>query len=171
MAPKPMFPCGPESTSSVPDRLPTLEVGTHGPSDGRMNVLEAATWLAGEEWGDQPHAVHPAIARIMRSVVAYPANATAELWPLLLASVGSASGYPKPSLWIRGVRARARVRRNPSDAVNAWRALVRRRVLASGKRSSGRSARRLADAIAGIFRFPPPGLRQDRDVWIDTFSY
>ena len=169
--PGPSYPCDPESTWSVPDRLPRLEPGTHVRSNGRMNVSEAATWLAGEESSDRPLAVHPAIACLMRSIAVYPDEATAVLWPLLLASVGSASGHPRPILWIRGVRARVKVRRNPSHAVDAWRTLVRRREMALDKKSSGPSRRRLASALVRMCKLPASGPRKGGDVWIDTFSY
>lgn len=164
------YACGPERTSPVPDRLPRLQPGTHVPADESMNVLEAASWLGGDEWGEQPRSVHPAIVLVMRGVVTYPDDATGELWPLLLASVGTASRHPRPVLRLRGAHAHAKVRRNPGRSADAWRALVHRRVAALSSGPHGPKRRRLSVALARLGRLSGPGPRQDRGVWIDTFS-
>ncbi len=138
MSPDPFSPRCPKRTWWIPDRLPRLEHGVHRPTDGRMNVLEAAAWLAGEEQRELPRSVHPAVARVMRCTAAYPADATAELWPLILASVGSDVGRPRPLMWLRGVVALRRLRRHPERALAIWRGLVLERAADSGERTPRR---------------------------------
>ncbi len=115
-------------TRFVPDRLPTLEPGVHRPSDSRMSVSEAATWLAGGDWGSVPRPLHPSISLVLASARVYPEHATAELWPLLLLSVGARAQHPRPVMWVRGVRARRLLRRDPSAWLPAWHVMVDPRV-------------------------------------------
>ncbi len=75
----------------VPDRLPVLDRGRHAPGDGKVCAMEAAAWLAGEPWTDHPRSVHPVIAMVARAVNDSVSDAQrAKLWPLVIASVGTA---------------------------------------------------------------------------------
>lgn len=46
----------------VPDGLPSLARGAHGPREGQACVMELISVLAGEEWSDHPKCVHPMLA-------------------------------------------------------------------------------------------------------------
>ena len=76
----------------VPDRLLRLDRGSHRASSGRACAMEAASWLAGESWSDHPRSVHGAIAGVARAVNDEVDDAERQqLWPLILASLGTAS--------------------------------------------------------------------------------
>jgi hypothetical protein len=85
----------------LPDWLPTLDKGNHEPHYPQLCAMEAAAWLAGEEWSDHPRSVHPVIAQAARR-----ANDTLadderqDLWPLVLASIGTRAPW-RPILWYR----------------------------------------------------------------------
>lgn len=165
--------CDPSAAWSVPHRLPILEPGAHRPSDGRMSVLEAASWLAGEGWSDHPCSVHPSVAHVMANAGAYPEPATAELWPLILASVGTARGRPRPLMWIRGLRARLHLRRDPRIWLRAWHAIVDRHIVRRPPtRCSSRTGSKPCSTERRVTRTPSPRTRQPRTdawIWIDTF--
>ncbi|HVB07116.1 MAG TPA: hypothetical protein VNF07_12795 [Acidimicrobiales bacterium] len=79
---------------AFPDRLPTLERGSHGSGEPGICAMEAAAWLAGEPWTDHPRAVHPVIARVARATNdALDDDERQRLWPLILASIGT--GRPR----------------------------------------------------------------------------
>jgi hypothetical protein len=86
---------------ALPDWLPTLDKGKHVPHQPRFCAMEAAAWLAGEEWSDRPRSVHPVIAQVARR-----ANDTLtdderqSLWPLVLASIDTSARW-RPILWYR----------------------------------------------------------------------
>jgi hypothetical protein len=46
----------------VPEGLPRLSQGSHGPGEGRACVMELVSVLAGETWSDHPKCVHPLLA-------------------------------------------------------------------------------------------------------------
>jgi hypothetical protein len=112
----------PESMESgFPDRLPELDRGAHLPGSGRACAMEAASWLAGERWSDHPRSVNPAIASVARWVNdVVDDHERQQLWPLILASLGTASGGFRTNRRLRrltreaGCRAAARGR--PADA-------------------------------------------------------
>jgi len=75
----------------IPDRLPMLSASAQAFGTGRASVMQAAGWLASEEWSDAPRCVHPVVAAVARDVGALVSDATRErLWPLVLRSVGTA---------------------------------------------------------------------------------
>jgi hypothetical protein len=75
----------------IPDRLPTLDRLSHPPNDRKACAMEAASWLAGEEWSDHPRSVHPVVAAIARGVNDRMSDAgRARLWPLVLRSLATA---------------------------------------------------------------------------------
>src|SRR5690348_6850638 len=45
----------------------TLESGAHDADDGRMCVMEAVAWLAGEPWSDAPQCASPVLAAFCRA--------------------------------------------------------------------------------------------------------
>jgi len=60
----------PETTTILPDRLAvlaTLAKGQHDTPDDGMCAVEAAAWIAGDEFGDHPSCVSPVIAAFCRS--------------------------------------------------------------------------------------------------------
>lgn len=86
---------------ALPDWLPSLDKGKHVPHHPRLCAMEAAAWLAGEEWSDHPRSVHPVIAQVAR--VANDTLTDDErqgLWPLVLASIGTSAPW-RPILWYR----------------------------------------------------------------------
>ena len=78
-----------------PERLAqvtTLLSGDHAPNtDGAMCAMEAAAWIAGEEWSDHPQCVCPVIGAFMRSWNdALPdADRTRLLLPLIPKTIGT----------------------------------------------------------------------------------
>ncbi len=117
--------------------VPFIDWGTHQPSDGKACVMEAASWLAGEEWSDHPRSVHPVIARVARSVNDSLGVAERQrLWHLLLLSLDTARPY-RPLLNWRLERLRRRTVARQLDGTGSspvtW------------DRVRGRSARRCDD--------------------------
>jgi hypothetical protein len=47
-------------------KIVTLDKGNHDPASGQMCAMEAAAWIAGEEWSDHPQCVSPVIAAFLR---------------------------------------------------------------------------------------------------------
>ena len=77
-------------TTVIPDTLPALGSGDHRPGSMTPCAMEAASWLAGEAWSAKPRSVHPAIAAVARAVNDAVSDADRqELWPLILASLGT----------------------------------------------------------------------------------
>jgi len=72
-------------------KIATLDKGTHDPASGQMCAMEAAAWIAGEEWSDHPQCVSPVIAAFLRSWNdALPdATRTTLLRPLLPLVIGT----------------------------------------------------------------------------------
>lgn len=111
--------------SSIPDHLPTLDVGRHGPAEGKMCAMEAAAWLSGEEWTDHPRTVHPVIARVARGTNDRSADADRQrLWPFIMASLGTARPRQPLLTWRLDHRARRVLARCPDDWRGAWEALL-----------------------------------------------
>lgn len=53
---------------NIPDYMPILSAGGHeSPADGAC-IMELASFLAGEEWTDQPECVSPVLAVVARHV-------------------------------------------------------------------------------------------------------
>lgn len=74
-----------------PDRLFILDRGRHAENMERACVMEAASWLSGEPWSDHPRSVHPIIAQVARTTNdELDDEARQALWPLVLASIGTA---------------------------------------------------------------------------------
>jgi len=77
--------------TEVPDRLLRLDRGWHRASSGLACAMEAASWLAGEPWSDDPRSVHRVIADVARWVNDEVDDAERQqLWPLILASLDTA---------------------------------------------------------------------------------
>ena len=113
-----------DQTSSIPDRLPRLDWGSHKPDDGKLCAMEAAAWLAGESWTDHPRSVHRVVAFVARQVNdAVSDDVRQTLWPLIIDSLGTA----RPFNLVRGVRLRRRAARSLAqarvrdDLPQAWR--------------------------------------------------
>ena len=72
-------------------KIATLDKGIHDPASGQMCAMEAAAWIAGEEWSDHPQCVSPVIAAFLRSWNdALPdATRTTLLRPLLPLVIGT----------------------------------------------------------------------------------
>lgn len=89
--------------------------------------MEAASWLAGEPWSDRPRSVHPAIAAVARWVNDnVDDNRRQNLWPLILASVGTAARH-RPLTWWRLHAAAIKARHSArSDPPQAWRQVLDR---------------------------------------------
>jgi hypothetical protein len=47
--------------------ITTLDTGAHDPTDGKMCVMEAVAYVAGEPWSDHPQCVSPVIAKFLRT--------------------------------------------------------------------------------------------------------
>lgn len=111
---------------TVPDHLPVLDRGDHSPDEGRACAMEAASWLAGEPWSSHPRSVHPIIARVARTANDQLDDEHRQLlWPLVLASVGTARPF-RPFLY-RKLRASMRTQsRNGGreDLRGMWRNLL-----------------------------------------------
>ena len=87
-------------TLGTPDQLPSLARGNHTPDEGKACAMEAASWLAGESWSDRPGSVHPVIARIARRANdSLDDDERQQLWPLILASLGTARPYRPVLSW------------------------------------------------------------------------
>jgi hypothetical protein len=116
------FPAG-----ALPDHLPRLDRGAHPEGSGQVCAMEAAAWLAGEPWSDQPRSVHPVVAHVARAVNDRIADDERQtLWPLIVASLDTARPrHPILSLrlsWYAG-RSTARAARQ-GDLRPAWWAVL-----------------------------------------------
>jgi hypothetical protein len=108
----------------IPDRLPRLERGQHWEGSGKACVMEAASWLAGEPWSDHPRCVHATITRVaIRANDRLNDEDRQRLWPLVLASVGTAKPFDV-RLDFRLRVAAFRARRRSLGLVDVWRALL-----------------------------------------------
>jgi hypothetical protein len=108
----------------IPDRLPRLERGQHWEGSGKACVMEAASWLAGEPWSDHPRCVHATITRVaIRANDRLDDEDRQRLWPLLLASVGTAKPFDL-RLEFRLRVAVFRARRRHLGLVDVWRAVL-----------------------------------------------
>jgi hypothetical protein len=108
----------------IPDRLPRLERGQHWEGSGKACVMEAASWLAGEPWSDHPRCVHATITRVaIRANDRLSDEERQRLWPLVIASVGTAKPFDvRLDFRLRLVAFRAHRRRLGLDEV--WRAVL-----------------------------------------------
>jgi hypothetical protein len=139
---------------ALPDWLPTLDKGKHVPNQPRLCAMEAAAWIAGEEWSDHPRSVHPVIAQAARV-----ANDTLtdeerqDLWPLVLASVGTRARW-RPDLWYRLVRHGLIMQRKyPGNPRKVWEELLKEHARETGRSPDlplGRSDPRASSAIEGL---------------------
>lgn len=119
---------------ALPDWLPTLDKGKHVPHRSQLCAMEAAAWLAGEEWSDHPRSVHPVIAQIARL-----ANDTMtdedrqSLWPLVLASIGT-SAPRRPVLWYRLMHYGLMMQRKyPGNSRKVWEELLKEHAFLTGR--------------------------------------
>jgi hypothetical protein len=53
---------------NIPDGLPTLSAGDHGPDEGQACVMEYVALLNGEAWTDNPSCTHPLLAALAQLV-------------------------------------------------------------------------------------------------------
>lgn len=104
--------CIPADAVSIPDTLPVLSAGNHPPGSPTPCVMEAASWLAGEEWSDQPRSVHPLIAGVARAVNDRVSDEERQtFWPLILASLDTARPRNRALDW--------RLRRHVARSIRA----------------------------------------------------
>lgn len=113
------------SPITIPDSLPTLARGDHLPDDGRISAMEAAAWLAGEQWTSYPRSVHPVIGHVARAANdRLDAAALQCLWPLILTSLGTAHPW-RPILRWRLGRLRSRSGAETGEELrDLWEALL-----------------------------------------------
>jgi hypothetical protein len=126
---------------SVPDRLPILTRGGHSPNEQQACAMEAASWLAGEHWSAHPHSVHPVIASIARQANDELDDEQRQaLWPLVLASLGTARRF-RFRLYgqlRRVARNELRARRTaPRELREVWAILLEEHVRLTGHQSVG----------------------------------
>jgi hypothetical protein len=124
------------SDVAVPDRLPLLDRGSHMPHRSKVCAMEAASWLAGEEWSDHPRSVHRVIAQAAR--VANDCLTDTErqaLWPLVLASIGTGTGW-RPVLWWRLARHEMQMQRSyQGDPKRVWEEVLKEHSRLTGHRA------------------------------------
>jgi hypothetical protein len=112
---------------SLPDRLPLLASGAHRPGSMHPCAMEAASWLSGEPWSDHPRSVHPSIAAVARWVNdSIDDDSRQRLWPLILASVGTARRNVLLHWRLSTAAAAAKRRAAGVDPVRAWREVLDR---------------------------------------------
>lgn len=108
-------------TWAVPDRLPTLSRGSHEPGSFEPCAMEAAAWLAGDAWSNAPKSVHPVIASVARWANDHvEERELPDLWPLILASVGTATRYHPILSWRLRVTAAKAQKAFRQDPIRAW---------------------------------------------------
>ena len=132
----------------LPDRLPVLDRGAHPPGSGKACAMEAASWLAGERWSDHPKTVHRAIATVARWVNdAVDDEERQDLWPLILASVGTG---PSNTFFVdrklrhlaRSAGCKAAVLGHPVDA---WMAVLEEHQVLTGQQPARMPVERIVD--------------------------
>jgi hypothetical protein len=112
-----------QAVLGIPDHLPSLARGNHTPDEGKACAMEAASWLAGERWSDHPRSVHRVIAGIARRANdSLDDDQRQQLWPLVLASLGTARRYRPVLNWRLKWTASRLPGSLPADAV--WEALL-----------------------------------------------
>jgi hypothetical protein len=120
--------CIPSDAVSIPDTLPILSSGSHPPGSVTPCVMEAASWLAGEEWSDHPHSVHPVIAAVARGINDHVTDDERQtLWPLILASLDTGRSRSHVVNW-RLQRFARRVVRSAGDQPTreTWQSVLER---------------------------------------------
>ena len=135
----------------VPDWLPRLDKGRHVPHCSQVCAMEAAAWLAGEKWSDHPRSVHRVIAQAARVANdTVDDNDRQELWPLVLASVGTGAPW-RPLLWYRLARHQLMMqRRYPGNPRKVWEELLREHARVTGRKSGSVSDRRIESLAAHL---------------------
>lgn len=79
---------GKQCQSELPGQTPSVGLGFPPNDEGQVCAMEAAAWLAGEKWSDDPKTVHRAIRWVARSVNDEVSDDVRQtLWPLVLASL------------------------------------------------------------------------------------
>lgn len=112
------------ATLDVPDSLPRLGKGHHAPGSTTPCAMEAAAWLEAEPWSDHPRAVHPVIASIARQVNDNLSDERRqELWPLILASIGTRRRGHLVLRW-RLARCAQRASRRYPPTAQRWEAVL-----------------------------------------------
>jgi hypothetical protein len=131
----------------LPESLPRLDRGAHRDGDGHVCAMEAAAWLDGEPWSDNPRSVHRVIRDVARTVNDRVGDDVRQtLWPLILASLDTARPrHPvlKMRLSLCAGKALAKADGN-GDLPEAWRTVLNEHARLYGKHwSPGSSANRL----------------------------
>lgn len=115
----------PIDVMSIPDKLPVLGKGGHSPGSNTPCAMEAASWLADEPWSAAPRAVHPVIAAVARAVNDSVTDAERqELWPLILASIGTSRRHHMLLQWRLRHFAKRLLRGPNSPNRAAWEAVL-----------------------------------------------
>lgn len=111
----------------IPNRLLTLQRGSHRSDESGACAMEAASWLAGEPWSDHPRAVHPVIADVARAANDALADEDRQkLWPLILGSIGTGRCHRPMLAWHlrRVVQKTCAGARDGKTLVHVWEALL-----------------------------------------------
>jgi hypothetical protein len=153
---------------SIPDQLPVIEAGRHTIADGRMNAMEAAAWLAGEELSERPRSVHPVIARLAMTATHDGGDTTEGVWSLVIASVGTARPRRPLHTWRLARCARRHLVANPDDWRGAWEAALEVHARRTGRH---RAKRPLAPLAAVARRVRSAATSQSDTPWAGTLSY
>jgi hypothetical protein len=135
----------------VPDWLPKLDKGRHAPHRSQVCAMEAAAWLAGEEWSDHPRSVHRVIAQAARVTNdTMSDDERQELWPLVLASVGTGAPW-RPLLLYRLARHQLRLQRKyPGNPRKVWEELLKEHARVTGPQHRSTSGRRIGSLAAHL---------------------
>jgi hypothetical protein len=117
----------------IADHLPRLARGNHKPDEGKACAMEVASWLAGEPWSDHPRSVHPVIAHVARRANdSLDDDQRQQLWPLILASLGTARPHRPVLSWRLEFTARRLAGSLSGDAT--WEALLAKHARLTGHR-------------------------------------
>ena len=133
------------ATTELPNALPTLVRGTHQENDRECSPMEAACWLNCEPWSLCPSSVHPVISAEANAASERLDTAThQELWPLVLASIGTRRRFRFVLTW----RMRHIARRSRATTGDQLLALWSQLLDESEQRSKRGRIRRLVGRIA-----------------------
>jgi hypothetical protein len=138
------------------ERLPHLAWGAHEEGSPELCAMEAAAWLTGEAWSDNPTSVHPVVAKVARFVNDRVSDDERQtLWPLILASLDTTRDrhrIVRLRLSHRARRVLASARRH-GDPQRAWRAVLAEHGKLYGPISTTASIGRTWEIPGGYRRF------------------